>query len=89
MTGNHKSKRVENTIFCKMKQYITVLSILMDCSYWLLFIATADTVVKDAGPCSLILITKNTKVFHDTFKQLLQQENKEQTVKLADAEDMR
>lgn len=29
------------------------------------------------------------QIFHDTFKQLLQKENKEQTVKLADAEDVR
>lgn len=60
MIGNHKSKSVENTVFCKMKQYICVLSeFLMDCSFWLLFIATADTVVKDAGPCSLVLITNS------------------------------
>lgn len=52
---------------------------LMDCSYCLLFVARADTGVKDAGPCSLIPITKNAKVFHDTFKQFLQKENFKRT----------
>lgn len=58
-----------------MKQHISVLSQAMDCSYWLLFTAAGDTTVKDAGPCLVILITKNAKVFHDTFKHILQKEN--------------
>lgn len=52
-----------------------------------LLIATADTVGKYEGHYLLILITKNEKVFYDIFKQLVQKENKEQAVKLTDAED--
>lgn len=49
--------------------------------------ATADTIGKYEGHYLLVLITKNEKVFHDIFKQLVQKKNKEQTVKLTDAED--
>lgn len=59
----------------------------MDCSQWPLLTATADAIGKYESHYLLVLRAKNEKVFHDIFKQLVQKENKEQTVKLTDAED--